>query len=315
MSYVKHIGYSRISFLLATVVIAGALVAPPAFVAGPQAANVANRMVVLNVRVTDPSGKAIGNLPQSSFQITEDGVPQKISLFVSDKVLLRYGLMIDNSGSLRSQFSHVLRTASTIVNNNEPEDETFLIRFISSDKIETVAELTTDKAKLIEGIDSLYVEMGQTALIDAIYLGADYLVKQKADDRNVRRKALVLITDGEERISYYRKEDLFRLLGSSGIQVFIVALTDELKPDKREKAIPFVAQLANETGGKAFFPSSVTELDNISQEIINDVRRQYLIGYVPAGGDSKKDFHKIQVSITENPNQEKRIAVTHVLQL
>ena len=97
--------------------------------------------------------------------------------------------------------------------------------------------------------------------------------------------------------------------------LFIVALTDELKPDKREKAIPFVAQLANETGGKAFFPSSVTELDNISQEIINDVRRQYLIGYVPAGGDSKKDFHKIQVSITENPNQEKRIAVTHVLQL
>jgi Ca-activated chloride channel family protein len=294
--------------LPAIVVIACVLVTPTA-------ADVGNRMVVLNVRVTDPAGKAVTNLQQSSFHIIEDGVPQKISLFVNDKALLRYGLMIDNSGSMRSQFSDVVQAGNTVINSNEPDDETFLIRFIDSDKIETVTELTNDKAKLIEGVDSLYVEIGQTALIDAIYLGADYLVKQKADDRNVRRKALLLITDGEERISFYRKDNLFRLLGSSGIQVYIIALTNALEEKKREKAINFVSQLASETGGKAYFPSSATELGNISKEIINDIRRQYVIGYVPAGGDSKKAFHKIQVSITGDPNQEKRIAVTHVIQL
>jgi Ca-activated chloride channel homolog len=291
-------------------------IAPPAFMAPVvPAADVGNGMVVLNVRVTDLAGKAVANLQQSSFQITEDGVPQKISLFVNDKVLLRYGLMIDNSGSMRSQFEEVVRTGITIVNSNEADDETFLIRFIDSDKIENVQELTTDKAKLIAGLDSLYVEIGQTALIDAIYLGADYLLKQKADDRNVRRKALLLITDGEERISFYKKEDLFRLLGSSGIQVYIIALTNALEDKKREKAISFVSQLASETGGKAFFPSSVTELGYVSNDIINDIRRQYVIGYVPSGGDSKKAFHKIQVSISDNPNQEKRLAVTHVVQL
>ncbi len=304
----RHVRNKRPAFLLALVVIAGVLVMPTT-------ANVANRMVVLNVRVLDSEGKSVADVPQSNFQITEDGVPQKISLFVNDQVLLRYGLMIDNSGSLRSQFPNVLRTAGTIVNSNAADDEAFLIRFISSDKIETVQELTNDKARLIAGVESLYIEMGQTAILDAIYLGADYLVKQKGDDPNIRRKALVLITDGEERISYHRQDAVFRLLGSNGIQVFIIALTSELEKDKQEKAMNFVAQLANETGGKAFFPSSVTELNNIAKGLINDLRRQYVIGYVPTGGDSKKDFHKIQVSITENPNHDKRVAVTHVLQL
>lgn len=280
----------------------------------PATADVANRMVMLNVRVLDSDGKSVADVPQSSFQITEDGVPQKISYFLNDKVVLRYGLIIDNSGSLRSQFPDVLRTASTIVNNNAPEDEAFLVRFISSEKIETVVELTNEKSKLMEGVDSLYVEWGQTALVDAIYLGAGYLNGQKTDDRNLRRKALVLITDGEERISYYKQDFVFRLLGSNGIQVFIIALTKELKQDKQEKAINFVAQLSNETGGKAFFPSSVTELNNIAKGLINEIRRQYVIGYVPSGTDSRKDVHKIQVSISENRDQEKRVAVTHVLQ-
>ena len=304
----RHVRNKRPAFLLALVVIAGVLVMPTT-------AKVANRMVVLNVRVLDSEGKSVADVPQSNFQITEDGVPQKISLFVNDRVLLRYGLMIDNSGSLRSQFPNVVRTASTIVNSNAADDEAFLIRFISSEKIETVQELTNDKARLIAGVESLYIEMGQTAILDAIYLGADYLVKQKGDDPNIRRKALVLITDGEERISYHRQDAVFRLLGSNGIQVFIIALTSELEKDKQEKAMNFVAQLANETGGKAFFPSSVTELNNIAKGLINDLRRQYVIGYVPTGGDSKKEFHKIQVSITENPNHDKRVAVTHVLQL
>lgn len=271
-----------------------------------------DRMVILNVRVTDDTGRAVRDVSQAAFQVTEDGVPQKIELFIDDQIPLRYGLMIDSSGSLRDQFKEVMRTSARILNSNTPQDETFLVRFISSDKIQTVEELTSDKARLLKALEANYIEGGQTAVIDAVYLGVDYLVKRKTDGQHYRRQALVIVTDGEDRNSYYKKEQLFHALSSADIQIFTIGFTKNLHGDKREKAVKLLNQLATDSGGRAFFPSSTLELERIANEIINDIRTQYVVGYVPVGVDSKKDFHKIVVSIADNPNQQKRIAVTRV---
>lgn len=296
----------RLILSLLCIAILGVLAISPASVAQQTQA----QMVMLHVRVMDVNGKAVADVPQSSFQVSEDGVPQQIQLFLNKEIPLSYGLVIDNSGSLHEHIAKVLDASIRIVNSNTGADETFIIRFISSDKIETVQEPTSNKDLLIEGLKGLYIEGGQTAVIDAVYLSAQKLAQVKSDVANPRRKVMVLVTDGEDRNSYYREKDLLKLLNAHESQIYIVGLTEVVKPDKRDKSLRLLRLLASETGGRLFLPSSPRELDRVADEIINDIRTQYVIGYTPI--KSSQDFHKVQVSIAENPNQEKRIAVTRV---
>ena len=268
-------------------------------------------MVVLHVRVTDSTDKAVRDVPQAAFQVTEDGVPQKIELFMNEEIPLTYGLMIDCSGSIRAQLPAIVWASKNIVKANKDSDQTFLVRFISSDKIETVQEFTTDKRLLFAGLDSLYVEGGATALLDAIYVGADHLAKQPTLPGQLLRKTLIIVTDGEDRNSFYKKEQLFRFLASSDTQIFTIAFTKDLKPADADKAIKLLGELAAETGGRTFFPNSDTDLSIISNEIINDIRTQYVIGYVPTGG-STNTFHKVLVSINQGADQDNRVAITRV---
>ena len=270
-----------------------------------------NQMVLLHVRVTDPNDKAVADVPESAFHVTEDGLPQKISLFVNKEVPLSYGLALDSSGSLRSQFAQVVGAAQKIIESNNPADQTFIVRFISSDKIQVVQEPTSDKRFLLNGLATLYVEGGASAVIDAVYLSAEKAAKTNTGDE-LRRRIVILVTDGEDRVSYYDEKTLFQFLGAIDVQIFTIALTKELKSGVREKAVNLLKKLAAETGGKTYFPSSSLDLARIANEIIKDIRTQYVIGYESSGGDAKKDFHKVEVTIDENANQEKRVAITRV---
>ncbi len=135
----------------------------------PAAALEPRRTVILNVRVTDGAGHAVVDVSQDSFTVTEDGVPQKLTLFSKAAVPLSYGLVIDNSASMRRLLDPVIQTAVKIVDSNQPEDETFLVRFISSDNIDTVVDFTSSKFLLQERLNDLYVEGGQTAVMDAVF--------------------------------------------------------------------------------------------------------------------------------------------------
>lgn len=275
-------------------------------------AQVPAQLVILHVRVTDPNDKAVLDVDKSSFQVTEDGVPQKIELFINHEVPLSYGLVIDASGSLHSQFQQVLNAAHRIVDSNKTVDQTFIIRFVSSSIMEVMQEPTSDKAELFKALDGFYIEAGQSAVVDAVYLSAQKLAGQKFSDSELRRKVLILVTDGDDRSSFYKQEQLFQLLASNDVQIFTIGLTKELKGKSHEKATKFLKKLGVDTGGRTFFAASSGEIERISSDIINDIRTQYVIGYEPSGGDPRKGFHKVQVSISENPNQEKRVAITRV---
>src|SRR6185369_4851245 len=297
------------------VIIPLVFIASASLLAFPKSANnaqgQAGKMVVLHVRVTDPTEKAVRDVPREAFQVSEDGVPQKIELFMNEDIPLSYALAIDSSGTMRRQFEATVQAAKNIVNANNDSDETFLVRFISSNKIETVREFTNDKRTLRSDLDGLYVEVGQTAVLDAIYLTAEHLAKRKTEPDQLRRKVLILVTDGDDRASYYTKEKVFRLLASTDTQVFTIGFMTGLKPEQRDRAIKLLKQLATETGGRTFFPNSVADLDRISSDIINDIRTQYVIGYVPSS-ESKNSFHKTVVSITQAADQDKRVAITRV---
>ncbi len=267
--------------------------------------------VILHVRVTDANDKAVLDVPQESFQVTEDGVPQKIAFFINKEVPLSYGLVIDGSGSVRTQINQILEAAGRIVLSNRPSDETFVVRFISTDKIYVEQEPTSNKTALFKALDGFYIESGQSAVLDAIYLSAQKLAEQK-DTGQLRRRILILVSDGEDRVSFYKQDKLFELLGANNIQVFTIALTNDLQPNTRDKAMKLLTRLALDTGGRTYFPTSKTDIERIAGELINDIRMQYVIGYEPATDDTRKDFHKVLVTITENPNQEKRVAITRV---
>lgn len=297
------------TILIAIIAIACMLTIPQASVA----IRMESRMVMLHVRVTDSTGKAVVDVPQSSVVVTEDGVPQKIEVFIKDETPLSYGLVIDSSASVRPQYVQVMNSAEQIVESNRAADDTFLIRFINSDKIEIAQEPTSDKALLIQALrNSFYLERGQSSVIDAVYLSAEKFGQLRYEIGRPRRRILILMTDGDDRESYYDLQALLKLLASTNVQIFTIGLTRELKPANRDKAINLLTRLGGATGGQTFFVSSDTEIERISKEILDEIRTQYVIGYVPAGIDAGKDFHKIQVSLTDSPNHERHVAVTRV---
>lgn len=275
-------------------------------------------LVQLHVRVIDRNNKPINNVGQGEFHIFEDGVPQTIESFTREEVPISYGLAVDTSGSLRSQLQSVVDAGKTIINSNKTGDETFLVRFISSDKIETVQDFTANKELLMDGLDSFYVEGGQTAIIDAVYLSAEHVSEyRKGDEGDRRRRALIVITDGEDRNSFYKQEQLFARLREEDVQIFVIGFVNELDKDQglirkspREKAVNLINKLASETGGRAFFPDSVADLPQIANEIIRDLRTQYVLSYNPTNKTQDGSYRAIKVTVDQPANSDKRIALT-----
>jgi Ca-activated chloride channel family protein len=274
-------------------------------------------LVQLHVRVIDRNNRPINDVPQNAFHVFEDGAPQPIENFSREEVPISYGLAVDTSGSLRSQPQSVIDAGKSIINANKPGDETFLVRFISSDKIETVQDFTASKELLMDGLDSFYVEGGQTAVIDAVYLSAEHVSEyRRGDDGDRRRRALIVITDGEDRNSFYKQEQLFARLREEDVQIFVIGFVNELdketgliRKSPREKAVQLINKLATETGGRAFFPESIADLPSIANEIIRDLRTQYVIAYNPTNKTQDGTYRAIRVTV-DQPSGEKRIALT-----
>jgi len=276
-------------------------------------------LVQLHVRVIDRNNKPINNVPQTEFHIFEDGVPQTIEAFTREDVPISYGLAVDTSGSLRSQLQSVIDAGKTIIDSNKRGDETFLVRFISSDKIETVQDFTDNKEALMDGLDSFYVEGGQTAIIDAVYLSAEHVSEyRKGNDSDRRRRALIVITDGEDRNSFYKQEQLFARLREEDVQIFVIGFVSELdkeagliRKSPRDKAVNLINRLASETGGRAFFPESTSQLPEIANEIIRDLRTQYVLSYNPTNKAQDGTYRAIKVTVDQpRGDSDKRIALT-----
>ncbi|HEY0378229.1 MAG TPA: VWA domain-containing protein [Pyrinomonadaceae bacterium] len=275
-------------------------------------------LVNLNVRVIDRNNRPIGDVRQEELQVFENGVPQPIFSFTREEVPISYGLAIDTSGSLRAQLPQVIEAGKVIIDSNKPGDETFLVRFISSDKIEQVQDFTSNKDDLIDSLDTFYTEGGQTAIIDAVYVTSEHVAEyKKGADDDRRRRALIVVTDGEERGSQYKPEELFERLREEDVQIYVIGFVNELdreggfiRKSPRDKAVNLINRLAKETGGRAFFPESLSDLPKIAEEIVRDMRTQYVISYNPTNKVRDGSFRSIRVAVADAPGKDKRIALT-----
>lgn len=277
---------------------------------------IATELVNLNVRVIDRSNRPIGNLKEKDFRVFENNVEQKIEFFSRSEVPTNYSLVIDNSGSLRMLLDKVIEASKIIVSTNRPEDETSVIRFVSSDKIEVTQEFTSDRTLLDDALDSLYIEGGQTAIIDAVYLAAESVNEYEKSDRERKRRAIILVSDGEDRDSFYKEAQLSELLREIDVQIFVIGFVSELSAEggfitrsPQAKAKAFLERLAKETGGRAYFPKGLNELNEIARDISLELRTQYSIGYQPTDS-APGTFRSIRVVVADGPNREKRIPIT-----
>jgi Mg-chelatase subunit ChlD len=178
-----------------------------------------------------------------------------------------YGLVVDNSGSFRLILDKVIELTKDIVEENKGDDETFLVRFTDTQKIHVVQDVTSSKGDIQDAADNLYIESGQTAILDALYVSAKYLVREAKDEPG-RQYVLVLISDGEERASATKYEVLAKYLKDHKITVFAIGIAEE------KVFTTFLNKLTKESGGKLFAAKTAAEIKATVKSLAADMRKK-----------------------------------------
>lgn len=273
-------------------------------------AQAAGPRVELSLIVTDKQNKSLSSIRKEDVHVFEDNIEQTILSIETDERPVDLGIALDNSGSFRKIIGPAVDASKLIVINRRPDDQIFLERFISSEKIEKVVDFTTDANALVKAIDSLYVEGGQSAVVDGLYTAVSYVAEHNKAVSG-RRKAVVIITDGEDRRSYYKPEKLFELLREQRVQVFVLGIIAELdnkppsRPDARERAEKLLKSIAEESGGRVFFWRDDKELLEATKQVILDLRGQYRVTYQSSNPDPKKTFRQVEVRFTSTDGEKR----------
>ena len=265
-------------------------------------------LVALYASVVDRNNHFISGLERSHFRVLEDGVEQKIESFAQEDVPVSMGIVLDLSGSMRGKIEQVNRAALAFVLAGNADDEFFLIGF--NDDVELLQDFTNDIDEISDALENTVVA-GKTHLYDAIYLGVE-----KAQTGVKSKKALVVITDGNDDTSYFSLKELIAKIQESDVQVFCVGLVDELprksifgrwSNSEAKKYHDALVNISEETGGNAFFPRTTSGIHDIVQEIARDLRGQYSIGYLSSNTARDGAFRTIKIELPGKKTNEIRI--------
>jgi Ca-activated chloride channel homolog len=243
--------------------------------------------VMLHATVVDDKQHIITNLDRAAFTVFEDGKPQSIISFHHVDIPVAMGIVIDNSGSMREKRAKVNQAALNLVRSSNPNDEVFVVNFNDEQYLDQ--DFTHDLRKMKEALEKIDAR-GGTALYDAVVASADHL-RQNA---RLEKKVVFLVTDGEDNASSETLEQAIKQLQQEGgPSVYTLGLLgDEDHPKRARKALQIIA---DHTGGIAFFPKTLDEVDAISRTIANDIRNQYAIGYKPTSPKKAGEFRQIKV--------------------
>jgi len=247
--------------------------------------------VVLNVSVFDEGHHLINDLKQDDFKVSEDGVPQTIAAFEHQDLPVSMGILIDNSGSMRDKRLAVNEAALDLIRASNPDDEAFVVNF--SDEAYIDQDFTSSIAKLRDGLSHID-SRGGTALYDAVVASADHLEQ----DAKRPKQVLLIITDGEDNASSLDLEQtIHKVQDLQGPVVYSIGLLFGSDTDPREerRAKRALQLLSDETGGLAFFPKSLAQVDSIAAEVAEDIRSQYTIGYHSTKPLSEPGYRTIKV--------------------
>jgi VWFA-related protein len=243
--------------------------------------------VVLHATVIDDRQRIVTDLEKAAFTVYEDGHPQTITSFRHEDIPVAMGIVVDNSGSMREKRQKVNAAALNLVRASNPNDEVFIVNF--NDEYYLDQDFTASINKLKEGLDKIEAR-GGTALYDAMVASADHLKKNAKLDK----KVIFVVTDGEDNASTESLEQAVkRLQADNGPTVYAIGiLGDEEHPKRAKRALEVMSE---RTGGIAFFPKTLDEVDAISRSVAHDIRNQYTIGYKPSTPKNQGGYRTVKV--------------------
>ncbi len=247
--------------------------------------------VVLNATVLD-GNRLVQDLKKEDFTIFEDGVKQTVISFQHTDLPVSIALVVDNSGSMSKKRPAVNKSTLDLIQASNPQDEAFVVNF--SDEAFIDQEFTSNVNKLRDGLSHIE-SRGGTALYDAVVASADKL----ANDAKRPKQVLVLITDGEDNASTLNLEQTIRRVQQlSGPVIYAVGLLfgDEMSHSEVRHARRALEMLSTETGGIAYFPKSMEQVDQIAAEVARDIRSQYTLGYHSTKPTTDTSFRRVQVT-------------------
>lgn len=235
---------------------------------------VETQRVVLHVTVVDRQDRFVTDLSESAFSVIEDDQQQSLTYFAQEDVPVSIGLVIDNSGSMRESRRHVNAAALEFVKASNPQDEVFVVNFNDESYIDQ--DFTSDIDRLQDALQRIDTR-GGTALYDATSLSLDHLVE--AGNKDYNKRALLIITDGEDTSSRMDLEILVRKLQSSDVTIYGIGLLSEEERRAAKRAERHLRTITRPTGGPAYFPTSFSEVEPLVKRIAADIRNQYILEY------------------------------------
>jgi len=288
------------------------LAAVPALAQVPQRTptfEVGIEVINLNISVTDKGNRYVTDLLAKDFAVFEDGIRQELSLFTHENLPISMAVLIDSSASMDEKLATAQAAATRFVKTLRPEDAAEIIQF--NDRATVLQDFTADHAALEAAIRRTQAA-GPTALHNALYIALKELGKQKKAGQ-LRRLAIVLLTDGEDTASLVTDEQVLELARKTEINIYAIRLatdraSDRLRPSFSQASYVLTA-LSRETGGQVFFPTSLNELETVYDRIAEELRTQYSVGYVSSNRRQDGKWRRIVVRVPERES----ITVRHKL--
>lgn len=268
---------------------------PPAAPAGAQIRRSVD-LVVLPVSVVDKQGKFVGSLKEPNFRVYEDKVEQKLAVFKREDIPVTMGLVIDNSGSMREKRPRVNEAALTLVESSNPDDQVFVVNFNEDYYLDQPSDFTNNITVLKDALSRID-SRGSTALYDAVLASLNHL---KLGTR--QKRALLVITDGEDNASRHSLEYTVEAAERSNAVIYTIGLFSEDDRSEARHAKRALKALSEATGGMAFFPKTVDAVHQICLEVAKDIRNQYLLGYYPTNPQSNGGFRHVEVKLVDVPH-------------
>jgi Ca-activated chloride channel homolog len=272
---------------------------PPTFEVGIEVIN-------LNVSITDARNRYVTDLIEKNFAVFEDGVKQELMLFSHENLPISLVLMMDCSASMDEKLKAAQDAAVGFVKTLAAKDLAQVVQF--NDRRTVLQDFTADQTLLEQAIRRTEAS-GPTALHNALYVSLKELDKQKSG-RELRRRAIVLLSDGEDTASLVSDDQVMELARKSEIAIYSISLRPSRSQDRNRLAFSqaehLLTTLSQETGGQVHFPNSLSELDSVYARVAEELRTQYTLGYVSSNKRRDGKWRRIVVRIPERDDLQIR---------
>ncbi|HXS96428.1 MAG TPA: VWA domain-containing protein [Candidatus Limnocylindrales bacterium] len=254
-----------------------------------------SNLVLIPVTVTDPLNRFVTGLDKENFKIFEDKKEQSISQFSSEDAPLSVGVIFDCSGSMGHKLEKSRLAVAQFFKTANPEDEFFLVQFNDSAKL---IQPFTRNLEEIQNRLTFTQSKGETALLDAIYLGLHEMKNAKNP-----RKALLLISDGGDNNSRYTEGEVKNLVKEADVQIYAIGIYEgaggRSRTPEEARGPALLSEIAEQTGGRQYEVDNLNELPDIASKIGVELRNQYILGYSPDNKDHDGKYRHVKVTLVQ----------------